>query len=469
MDETVKIASIVIGERLRKDYGDLSDLDTIATVGLIQPLVLDRDSSGRHRLLAGGRRITKLRELGHEEVFHGVTSDPTRPGFVYSTELPEDVQREIELYENICRKQMVWQERVLAIAEIHEIKKRRAAADSEHWGQAETGAEVGLTYSSVSYALKVAERLRAEKDSDGKFWKCSGLTEALRLLIEEREDAAKRAVAEMTAKAIPVDLNKSSGQIELTEIELAEAVESGENINVPLSKMLFKGAMEELCPQLGPEFADHIITDWPYGIDMDYLDQGQGMNVDRVKAEHDHVANIASFETWLKNMFFILKPKGFCVVWYDNVHWNFIRHLAEQVGFRVQRWPLVWVKTSPCLNQMASKNWTKATEFAMVLSKENATLVKPQPVNYWAGPRADTTSNPFAKPRALWQWILEAFALQGDVIVDPFMGEASSLLASIDFGCRVIGMEVQEDHYNTGVMNIRTIYEQLTNNHVTFN
>ncbi|HET6887100.1 MAG TPA: DNA methyltransferase, partial [Candidatus Udaeobacter sp.] len=316
-----------------------------------------------------------------------------------------------------------------------------------------------------SYALKVAERLRADPEHEGRFWKCSGLTEALRLLIEEREDEAKRKVAELTAKAIPVALNNSNAQ---PEISIVESLEKGENVQVPLSRMLFKGRMEDICPELGDEFADHIITDWPYGIDLDYLEQGQGMNIDRVKAEHDHTENVASFNIWLHEMYFILKPKGFCVVWYDNVHWNFIRHLAETAGFRVQRWPLVWIKTSPCLNQMASKNWTKATEFAMVLSKENATLVKPQTTNWWAGPRADTTSNPFAKPKGLWQWILDAFALQGDIIVDPFMGEASSLCAAIDFGCRVIGMEVNEDHYNSGVSNVRELYTTLTGGQADF-
>jgi DNA modification methylase/ParB-like chromosome segregation protein Spo0J len=465
MDETIQISEIVVENRLRKDIGDLSDLDTIETVGLIQPIVLVRSDSGQHRLVAGGRRLTKLQEIGCTEVYHGVTSTPGRPGYVYSNELPEDVQREIELYENICRKQLVWQERVLAIAEIHEIKKRRASLDSEQWGQAETGAEVGLTFSSVSYALKVAERLRADTTKEGRFWKCSGLTEALRLLIEEREDEAKRKVAELTAKAIPVALNNSNAQ---PEISIVESLEKGEIVQVPLSRMLFHGHMEVLCMKLGSEFADHIITDWPYGIDLDYLDQGQGMNVDRVRAEHDHTENVACFPEWLSCMYSILKPKGFCVVFYDNVHWNLIRHHAEQVGFRVQRWPLVWIKTSPCLNQMASKNWTKATEFAIVLSKENATLVKPQSTNWWAGPRADTTSNPFAKPKGLWQWILDAFALQGDIIVDPFMGEASALTAAIDFGCRVIGMEVNETHYNSGVTNVRNLYTNLTGGNANF-
>src|SRR5215475_5144307 len=457
--EKVRLADILVGERLRKDYGDLSDLDTITTVGLVQPIVLDKDGTGQYRLVAGGRRLAKLNELGYSEVVHGITSTPGTAGFVYASELPEDVRREIELYENIGRKQMEWQERVLAIAEIHLLKKRRAALDSEQWGLRETGAEVGLDYSSVSYAIAVAEELRRP---GSKIAECKGLTDAIRYLAEQRENLAKRQLVELTSKTLPqqsqVLLNNSSAQIEAGEFP---------PLTVPLSEMLFHGQMEDLSLNF-EQTVDHIITDWPYGIDLDYLEQSQGMNVERVKAEHGHTENIASFAPWLQHMYEMLKPKGFCVIWYDNVHWNLMRTLAEQVGFRVQRWPLVWVKTSPCLNQMASKNWTKATEFAMVLSKENATLVKPQSVNYWSGPRASTTSNPFAKPKGLWQWILSAFALQGDVICDPFMGEGSSLLAAIDFGCRIVGFETNENHYNQAVLNVRTLYEHLTNSNVSF-
>ena len=62
----------------------------------------------------------------------------------------------------------------------------------------------------------------------------------------------------------------------------------------------------------------------------------------------------------------------------------------------------------------------------------------------------------------------DAFALQGDVIVDPFMGEASAGVAAIDFGCRFIGMECVENHYNAGLMNIQQLYQSLTNNNVKF-
>ena len=88
--QSIKLSDIIVGDRLRKDYGNLSDLDTITTIGLIQPIVLVRDSSGQHTLVAGGRRLTKLQELGYAEVYHGVTCEPERPGFIYREELPPD-------------------------------------------------------------------------------------------------------------------------------------------------------------------------------------------------------------------------------------------------------------------------------------------------------------------------------------------------------------------------------------------
>src|SRR6266478_3921118 len=296
--ETNNLSYIIVVERLRKDYGDLTDLDSITTVGLIQPIILHEERPGQYVLVAGGRRFNKLVELGHTEVYHGTTCDPQKPGFVYRDELPPDVQRECELYENICRKQMRWQERVLAIAEIHGLKKRHAALDGTTWGQAETGAEVGLTYSSVSYALAVAECL---KDPDGMFWELKNMTEALRLLIERREDKAKRQVAVMTTATVPqVDLNNSKPP------EILEG-QTEPPLVVELSKMLFHGKMEDLCKQLGSESVDHIVTDWPYAIDMDYLEQGQGMNVDRVRAEHDHEANERDYVNWIAHMWSVLK------------------------------------------------------------------------------------------------------------------------------------------------------------------
>lgn len=457
---TINLDDILIGDRLRKDYGDLTDLDSIADRGLIQPIVLNRHEDGSHSLVAGGRRLTKLRELGFTSVTHGVTCDPQTPGFVYATDLAPDVRREIELYENIGRKSMDWKERATSIAEIHQLKSKRAALDRESWGLRESGAELGMHYSSVQHMVMIAEEL---KNPDSTIHKCENATAAVRWFFDRRADEAKRKLAELSVRSTPS--TTSAPVVEINHTPIAGAPP----LVIPLSNMLFNGRMEDILPKLNRTY-DRIITDWPYGINMANLSQTNTgiLNIDRVESEHDAKDNVANFEPWLYIMWLSLKDGGHCVIWCDVMHWSLMHDLAINIGFRVQRWPLHWIKTSPCLNQMANKNFTKAVEHAMVLSKGNAFLVKPQSTNYWSGPRETTTSNPFAKPKGLWLWIMSAICAKGEEVLDPFAGEGSSTLAAIEFGLRPTAIESQETHYNQLLVNIRSKYDELTKGNVVF-
>jgi ParB family chromosome partitioning protein len=61
----MRIDSIIVGERTRKDMGDLDALAaSIADVGLINPITVDEDG----RLLAGARRLAACKLLGLKEV-----------------------------------------------------------------------------------------------------------------------------------------------------------------------------------------------------------------------------------------------------------------------------------------------------------------------------------------------------------------------------------------------------------------
>jgi N6-adenosine-specific RNA methylase IME4 len=59
------ISAIIVGERHRKDYGDISELArSIADLGLLQPIVIAPDG----KLIAGARRIKAFKELGRKEI-----------------------------------------------------------------------------------------------------------------------------------------------------------------------------------------------------------------------------------------------------------------------------------------------------------------------------------------------------------------------------------------------------------------
>jgi ParB-like chromosome segregation protein Spo0J len=89
---TVDIEEIEMGERRREDYGDLAGLGaSIRRYGLIHPIVVDE----KNRLIAGGRRLEACRILGWAEV------EVRDFG-----ELTEAERREIELEENLRRKDL---------------------------------------------------------------------------------------------------------------------------------------------------------------------------------------------------------------------------------------------------------------------------------------------------------------------------------------------------------------------------
>ncbi|MGZ4617203.1 MAG: ParB N-terminal domain-containing protein, partial [Frankiaceae bacterium] len=96
---SVRIAEIVVGERARKDYGDLTGLmESIREVGLLQPIGL----APGNRLLFGGRRLEACRRLGWESI--PVTRPETRDDALSLLKAERD--------ENTCRKDMTPEELV---------------------------------------------------------------------------------------------------------------------------------------------------------------------------------------------------------------------------------------------------------------------------------------------------------------------------------------------------------------------
>lgn len=55
--------------------------------------------------------------------------------------------------------------------------------------------------------------------------------------------------------------------------------------------------------------------------------------------------------------------------------------------------------------------------------------------------------HPTQKPVALYKWILENFAEQGDKILDTHVGSASSLVACREMGFKYVGFEIDKEYY----------------------
>lgn len=112
-------ASINLGDRFRKDLGDIDDLvQSIRDIGLLQPLVVDPDNN----LIAGQRRLAACRKLGMEDV----------PVIVVRGLQEAALHIQAERDENTCRKAMTPSELVaigMALEELERPKARARMAD----------------------------------------------------------------------------------------------------------------------------------------------------------------------------------------------------------------------------------------------------------------------------------------------------------------------------------------------------
>lgn len=513
--QPIPFTSVIRENRTRQDYGDIPELaESIHEHGLIHPICLNH----QNELIAGGRRAAALSNmLAKPEIYPPDTAHSTITQFLHSGELlfgihytyrpTESIDKlsELELVENVHRKNFSWQEEVIAVKKVHLLKTRAVAlgqiSDCTHWGQRQTGRLLNIALGSVNYALQIADKL---SDPDSPLWKLGSMTEALQWIAKQRLDEASKQLAvavKNRASVIPTvaHMDSSTPSGFLTEFNPAN-FQTGSDIGIThdefgppstpqeqetgskpeqvktlameaeevASRLVHNMDWLEFQGKLGKGFVDHIVCDPPFAIDMENFKQagGQGQDVSRVVETHDAEKNKADFEPWLKACYDALKEKGFCVWFCDLEHWNYLVDLGFKIGFKVQRWPFHWVKTTSCINQRAEYNFTKSVEHAIIFRKGDARLVSAQTTNYFLGgltteDKQALPNHPFIKPMALWQLLLKAVALPGATVLDPFSGVGSMTRAALLGGWTPLACEVDENHYAQQLHNVAKAYMQL--------
>lgn len=81
-------------------------------------------------------------------------------------------------------------------------------------------------------------------------------------------------------------------------------------------------------------------------------------------------------------------------------------------------------------------------EYAWTSFNDNAKLFEYPPQG-----RDGERFHPTQKPVALYKWILNRCAKDGDIILDTHAGSASSLVACHETGHKYVGFEIDEDYY----------------------
>tara|TARA_R110002051_G_scaffold267035_1_gene327043 strand:+ start:6107 stop:7606 length:1500 start_codon:yes stop_codon:yes gene_type:complete len=478
--DIVEIKQIKVSERGRKDLGDIQSLAaSIADQGLISPILLNQNNE----LVAGERRLRSHELLGLQHV-----------AVVYRETLTSSQLTELELEENQMRKAMQWHEEVRLIVKAHKLKSfedskgalspREVAiiesTGAKVWGQEQTGRLMGVAAGQVSMALHAYDYIQS---GDEEILDASSISAAYKILLKRREDETTKQRAQSVVDSLPTPkpLASQSGGLggdifsftdtQTTTLSSDEEVRkpSNETAEIPLSSMFVHGNCLEHMATLDDATFHHIVSDPPYGIDMANLDTIE--NIKDVTATHQVVDNLDLLKEFITKARRIVKPTGFMLLWADASHFEKILTWGKDAGWKMQRWPLIWHKLHPCQNNAGAYNTTKDFEICVKFRNTDALLVNQGGSSVFScdgNADAKMYNNPFAKPFELWQWLLKRIAIPGQLIYDPFGGEFSMARAAINCGMNPISVELEEKHFNKGLMDIKAYYETLFRGNVTF-
>ena len=189
---------------------------------------------------------------------------------------------------------------------------------------------------------------------------------------------------------------------------------------------IYHARCEDVLPSIDPDDVGLLLTDPPYGIDLD---------TDYTKKHGRRGGTFVSIAS--DDEPFDPGPLlayGRCVLWGAN---NYASRLPDAPAW------IVWDKV--CLNLPTSYRsaeaelaWTNVTRRMQVFHHQ------------WMGAARDTergrTLHPTQKPVALMRWIIDRWTEPGDLVLDPYMGSGPIARACADLGRRYFGVELVEEY-----------------------
>jgi len=395
------IRDVKVEKRIRSDYGDINGLSvSIEKFGLLHPICIDKDNN----LIAGERRLRAHEKLGREEI-----------EVKYLEDLTEVQKKEIELEENIQRKELDWQEQVLAKLQLHELRQelygnRTGHTGGEGWGVGDTAVALDQSAGTVSMDLQLARaiqsfpELRKEKSKTHAFKKYKQLQ-----MVLLRQELNRRRKREMVPHIIHGDA----------------AIET---------------------KKWGDETFDFILTDPPYGIDVNKKSD-TGKNISGVNYEDNPYEIMELLRIVSRELYRSLKNNTHMIMAFSMTHYVELKKILEEVGFTVDPTPLIWNKTTgstpsngeyfPYAYEPAL--WCMKGRRGLNSTVSNVFTYKRVPHNL--------KKHPMERPQGLLVSMIEAISFPGELGGDPFGGGGSMLEACIMTRRECVIIEKDENNY----------------------
>lgn len=381
--------------------------DSIARQGLIHAIVIRRSGD----LIVGETRLAAMRKLGWEKI-------PVQ----FIEDLDEARFREVELEENVKRKDLPWQDQCNAIAELHELYKER----EESWTVLKTSEALGISKRVVEENLQVAREIRQGDEMVAQapaFSTAKGIAERKK----ERQRADEEVLLE---DSLPVKPNRKFSDV----IRVADFNEWVKTYD-------------------GPPF-NFVHCDFPYGVGADKFNQGAAKSFGGYSdTEEGYWRLVASL---LNNTKRLLGESAHLIFWFSPKHYAKTLE-ALRSKFWVDEYPLVWNKVNVGIIPDPKMGPRRIYEMAFFCSWGKRPIIRAVP-NLFTGTVLRTGEHMSEKSQEMLQHFFAMFVDEGTRMLDPTCGSGSSLRAAISLKARsVLGLEVNSAFADNARLAIRRL------------
>lgn len=429
--------------RQRREFDPVAILElaqSIKTHGLLHAIVLRPDGK---TLIAGERRLRAIREhlipFGHSVLYNEAALPPGQIPCVIASSTDSLVIKEIELDENLKRRDLTWQEHAAAVAELHALRQAQAKSASiplpggvaietiSPHTITDTVNELGSTFQTVRAEILIAKHLDRPEISAAP-----DLKTAFKTLKRIEEADRNRAIAEA------VGLTYSAG------------VHQAFNAN----------CIEWMAqPEWAGKF-DVILTDPPYGMGAHDFGDGAG----RMSGIEHHYDD--SYEGWLKLMqawcslaWAVTKPQAHAYIFCDIDRFHELRGLMQAAGWYVFRTPLTNYKQNSGRVPLPDRGPRRQSEWCLYAIKGDKAVTKiASDVIVTASD--EQMSHGAQKPVALYEDLLSRSVRPGNWVLDTFSGTGTIFPAAHTFKCIAVGVEQSPEYFGMGLKRLEGLQAQ---------
>lgn len=439
--QNIPVEDIEIGERFRKDYGDLAQLIySIKTKGLITPIavglteILNIDgpkSDKKYTLLSGGRRMQAIIDLKWTTV----------PAKIFDYPLSELDYRAIELAENLDRKDMSFVEEIALKRKINDLQiaihgqKFSKSPDAAGWSQADTAKLLKETPTNLSRDLKLADAI--EQFPDLGLDKCKSKADAMKLL----KSVGKKLANNEAAATFKREVKGKAGRI-----------------NRLIDSYIIGDCLETM-KSIPDNSVNFVEIDPPYAMDLhSKKSQGSMLGYNEVSVENYEVLMRQVF----KESYRILRQDSWLICWFAMDPWfhNISQWLANE-NFKFNLLPGLWAKPN---GQTMQPETTLANTYEpfFYCRKGNAKIEKMGRSNVFAYSPVSPTKkyHPTQRPIDLMDEIFTVFTRPNQTVYIPFLGSGVSLIAAERALCKGFGNDLTKDFKDGFVVHVKDTYPE---------